>query len=202
MSLVPRFVYELPREADDSRNQSFWSILSSCVRSALMTLCVRRIDSRRLWDAPTPEETWLANDALRADALRDLLTEENRLSVWAVDEGSGVPLSRILAAIAAKRENLAKLDFILFESVVLEDLEIASEKIAGDTFDNGVNSCHLDMVHLSAKKLSEFGARIRSAGQVKRYADKAVGKLIRESIEREFISLAQLKPGLAKRVGG
>lgn len=165
-----------------------------------MTFCVRRIDSRRLWDDPLPDEGWLGDRELRADALRDLTTEENKLSIWEVDDESGTSLSRILAAIAAGRQHLAKLDFVLFEFTVVSELEIACERAEGDTFDAGVNARHLHLMQLTAGNLAEFGARIRADGQIKRYPDKKVAQLIRESISRRFIDPARLNPSLARRV--
>lgn len=165
-----------------------------------MTFCVRRIDSRRLWDAPLPDEGWLGDRELQADALRDLTTEENKLSIWEVDDESGASLSRILAAIAAGRQHLAKLDFVLFKFTVVGELDISFERAEGDTFDADVNARHLHLMQLTAGSLAEFGARIRSDGQIKRCPDKKVAQLIRESISQRFIDPTRLNLSLARRV--
>lgn len=166
-----------------------------------MALFLRKIDNRPLWYAPLPGENWLGVRDLRADALRDLRTDGNKLSIFEVDERAGMPITRILAAIAAKRDYLAKLDFILFESAVVENLGIAFEKAAGDTFDPAVNACHVDLVRLTAAKLAEFGARIRSDGEIARRGEKQVAILIQESLAKGFIDPNHLRPDVAKHVG-
>jgi hypothetical protein len=166
-----------------------------------MAWCVRKLDYRRLLEDPREEEAWLTNGDLRADALRDLTTDDNKLSIYEVDDAGGVSLDRILAALAARRDNIAKLDFVLFDFTILGDVELAYERVPGDTFDSAVNDRHIDLVQLTARKLAEFGSRIRVQGFLERYQDKAVLGLIRGSVDQGFLEATSLKPGVAKRLG-
>ena len=165
-----------------------------------MAIFLRKIDARSLWQNPLPGEGWLGDRDLRADALRDLRTDENKLSIFEVNEEDGIPVKRIVAAIAAKRDFLAKVDFILFESDLLGNLDISSEKVAGDTLDPAVNASHIDLVCLTAAKLAEFGGRIRVDGKIERRAEKQVIALIKESLAQGFIDPGHLKPDVAKHV--
>jgi len=162
---------------------------------------VRKLGSKTLWDDPTPEEAdWLGPGDLRADALRDLETEQNTLSIFEVDEQSGISESRILAALAANCNNLAKADFVVFDSPIIGELGIVYERIDGRTFDGGVNARHVNLVKLTAGKLAAFGARVRSDGDKKRYTKKDVLRLIRDSVSRGFIDPNQLAPDIRKYV--
>jgi hypothetical protein len=163
-----------------------------------MALCVRKLDRKQKWDDPQKSEPWLGAYDLRADALRDLETERNRLSVYEVSEEISLP--RILAALAAKRHHASILDFIVFDSAILDELAIAHERVKGDTHDAGVNACHIDLIQLTAKKLSDFGGRIRAARKAERHLDKKVVLLIQDSVDRGFIDCNQLKPGLAAKI--
>ena len=165
-----------------------------------MGLCVRKIDYKRLWDAPEKDETWLTVSDLRADALRDLPTENNRLSIYEIDGQNGVPLPRVLAALAARRQYLAKLDFIVFDSKVLDELKIDMDKAAGITYDAAVNGCHFDLIKLTAQKLAQFGARIRETGNIDRYSDKKVKGLINDAVRQQFMDAKQFSPELAKKL--
>jgi hypothetical protein len=166
-----------------------------------MPWCVRKLGSKTLWDDPTPEEAdWLSPNDLRADALRDLETEQNTLSIFEVDEGSGISASRILAAMAARCSNLAKADFVVFDSAIFGELGIALERVEGETFDAGVNARHMNLVQLTAGKLADFGSRIRSGGDKKRYTKKDVRELIRDSVARGFIDASQLTPDVRKHI--
>jgi hypothetical protein len=163
-----------------------------------MALCLRKLDRKLPWGDPLGDEPWLAANDLRADALRDLETEENKLSIWELSEE--IPQSRILAALAAMREHAAKVDFIVFDFAILDELKIARERAGGNTLDAGVNDRHLDLIQLTARKLSDFGARIRAARRAERYYPKQVVPLIQNSVDRGFIDWRLLKPGVAKEI--
>lgn len=163
-----------------------------------MALCLRKLDRKIEWDDPREDELWLGVNDLRADALGDLTTENNSLSIWEVSEE--IPAERILAALAAKRDNVAKLDFIRFDSAILDELGIVRERANGNTHDARVNSCHLNLIQLTASKLSTFGARMRASRKAERYQDKKVVGLIQDSVDKGFIDRNQLKPNLAARI--
>lgn len=163
-----------------------------------MALCLRKLDRKAKWADPQSDEPWLGANDLRADALRDLETEENKLSIWEVNEE--IPLPRILAALAALRDYVGKLEFIVFDSAVLDELGIVREHANGNTHDGGVNSRHIDLIQLTARKLSDFGARIRAAQKVERYLPKQVVPLIQDSVDRGYIQWNLLKPDVAEKI--
>ena len=113
---MPLLLYELPPRRRGSKRQSLRKTLAALWTAVLMAIFLRKIDARSLWQNPLPGEGWLGDRDLRADALRDLRTDENKLSIFEVNEEDGIPVKRIVAAIAAKRDFLAKVDFILGSS--------------------------------------------------------------------------------------
>src|SRR5436190_23422883 len=126
---MPSFVQRL-------RGGSLRNFLASLWTSTLMALCLRKLDRKRDWDDPRSDEQWLAVNDLRADALRDLETEGDKLSIYRVSEQ--VSVQRILAALGANRDYFTKMDYILFDFAVVGDLAIAYEEVRGDTLDTAV----------------------------------------------------------------
>ena len=166
----------------------------------IMPKCVRKlIGNRRLWDPPAPgEEVWLSPDDLRADALRDLATDNNSLSIFEI--GPQISVDRILAALGSNGAYIPVVDFVVFDLAILGELGISHERVNGATQDAAVNGQHLNLVQLTAKTLAEFGARIRVAGTVERYAKKHVVRLINQSVAQGFLDPNGLKPDVRKYV--
>jgi hypothetical protein len=59
-----------------------------------------------------------------ADALSDLRTENNALSVWII-ESDHASLNMALAALASNREKFDKLDYTLIDEGILRSIPIA-----------------------------------------------------------------------------
>lgn len=71
---------------------------------------------------------------------------------------------------------------------------------AGVTHDAGVNAQHLDLIQLTAKKLTELGARIRVVGTIDRRSRKDLASLIGQSVAHGFVNPNQLAPDIRKHV--
>jgi hypothetical protein len=167
-----------------------------------MPFALRKIDRKILWtNTPEPsEKAWLQPGELRADALRDMETEGNRLSVYLVDEANGVTVERIVAAMGAGRPNVWKLDYISFDTRILHELRIETEVTAGQTPDAGVNSAHVDLIHLTAARLVNFGTAMQQHGTVARKPDREVGVLINIGLRKGNIDAGKLDPQVAQKL--
>src|SRR5438874_12791164 len=100
-----------------------------------------------------PDVPWLSPGDVPADALLDLRTEANALSVCQV-EADLSNLERVVAALAASRDTLANADFVLFDVRILTSLAIGSEATCGATPDEEANArWHLDLVELTAARI-------------------------------------------------
>ncbi len=70
-----------------------------------------------------PELDWLPDGGLQADALGDLQTSGNALSVYRVENETD--RERVIVALAANRDNLANLDYAIFDDAGLASIGIA-----------------------------------------------------------------------------
>jgi hypothetical protein len=154
-----------------------------------MTTVLRKIDNKHRWNKKPEGDlaAWLKEGELPADALQDIKTNNNRLSVFLLEDEASATLERVVGALAAKRDYLAKFDYVLFSSALLAELGIEWEATLGDTSDGVVNACHRDLVKITATKLADFGTTLVRKGKVERKSVQEAGKCIGESIREKFI---------------
>ncbi len=154
-----------------------------------MPLLFRKLNNKRHWD----RQAWLSSGDAPADALSDLKTTENKLSIFLVDE-TEAGLDRVVAASALNRHHhLDVLDLALIAEGVLTKLRIDMSQSLGQTPDAGVNEWHRDLLDLSASKLAKLAGAIRKDGEIKRYTPKDVRKAIEASCRAGFINSSKLK---------
>jgi hypothetical protein len=172
---------------------------------ATMGQMFRKIDHKQLWSnkpIDDDEKAWLAEGEFRSDALGDLKTSLNRLSIYVLDDRTNITVERLIAALAANSAvgYVSKVDYILFDATLLQNLAIEIDVQPGRTHDADVNACHRDMVHLTGSKLAEFGKVIQQQGKVMRVLDRQVGRLINSSVEAGFIDVAKLQTDLIEKL--
>lgn len=142
---------------------------------------------------------WLAQGDMQADPLGDLTTTNNELSVWVIADDKA-NLNRIIAAVAATRDQVQNLDYLLVNQHLLTDINIKSKKVKGTTPDEKANSWHLNLIELSALKLVELGKVMLAQGEVRRTSHKDVGQLIADSVNNGHIERAKLKVGIQAKI--
>ena len=151
-----------------------------------MPLYLRKIDSKRVWDNDEPLP-WLAEDDIQADPVTDLKTSNNILSVFYVtDKTTG--LDRIVAALAATRNSINHLDYILFDERLLLELGIKIARKTGETPDEQVNDWHRDLIELSGFKLVKLVKLIFTKGTIGRIQERRVKQLIKNSTDSGWLS--------------
>jgi hypothetical protein len=156
-----------------------------------------RIVTRPKWIAP---DSWKPGD-VPADALTDLRTHNNGLSVWNVDTDRS-NLDSVIVAVASNRERLDKLDYALFDEAVLSPLGIRCIKSDGDSPHQSANvTMHRDLTELTAQKLASLAAammplqRVRvPQNQVKRMILSAVQSNVLDEARMPKTLLTQLAP--------
>ena len=152
-----------------------------------MTLLFRKLDNRRHWD----RQNWLKASAAPADALNDLRTKQNLLSVFTIknkEEG----LTRVIGACALTRDHVAHFDFAIVSHRILKRLTIDVSDSSGATPDPEVNEWHLDLVNLSGPKLASLAGKISREGQIIRYTKEEVKKSIKKSLDSGHINSSKL----------
>ncbi len=163
-----------------------------------MSHVIRKITYSKWWK--NPHVDWLANGELQADALRDIQTNDSRLSVY-MSTGE-ISCDRVIAALASTTDTLSKIEYALLKVQDLEDRGFTLEESPGGTLDNGVNGVHFDIVGLTPVTLYELACFISAKVAQKRllYGKDEVGRSINASIKAGFIDKNELRPGLAAKL--
>ena len=147
-----------------------------------MSALFRKLSQKRNWDA----KSWLGPEDIQADAAKCLITSENRLSVFVLDEPDE-QVERVVAALAVARDNLAHLDLAIAPEAILARCGIRWDEAPGQTADSEVNEWHRDLVELTIGKIGRLATAIKSGGEIKRYNLKKVGEAIRQSSNAGYI---------------
>ncbi|MGE5443847.1 MAG: hypothetical protein ACM3SR_04500 [Ignavibacteriales bacterium] len=137
---------------------------------------------------------WLAEGELQADALRDLLTSSNQLSVWHIEDDRS-NLERTIAALAANVTDNSNFDYALFDQQIVYEIgiKVESKKTKGASPDEEVNSWHCDLIELSASKLRELAKAIQTKAEIERIQVQDVIQLVAESISSGRIDRTKVK---------
>ena len=107
-----------------------------------------------------PELDWLPDGGLQGDALGELRTGGNDLSVYRVENKTG--RERVIVALAANPDNWANLDYAIFADAGLASIDVAINQQDGQTPDLGVNILHYDLANLTAGRLVQLPQVISS----------------------------------------
>ena len=154
-----------------------------------------RAINRENW--PEPEENATVHD-LDADALNDLKTQENTMSVWCAED-EGDLNSAIVAYLASmdKWVELEAVDFIAINAKDVEDAGLKYDKVPNFTYIKEYETKHRDLVALKydsiekianivIKSINEGRDYIIDKGQIRELFIEVVreGKLHSEDIEK------------------
>jgi hypothetical protein len=90
----------------------------------LVPLLLRGIRKRR-WSTDTTDKSisWLSNGEIQSDALGDLNTSNNTLSVWYVEDDQS-NLDQVITALASNRDAISNLDYVLFDISLVNSIQI------------------------------------------------------------------------------
>jgi hypothetical protein len=131
---------------------------------------------------------------LQADALSDLATRGNKLSVYQLEDQSTEALERVVAALAtANTEFISDFDYVTLNEKIISNLRIKIDKVAGETPDRDVNSLHFDFIELTADKILELAHAISDNAQPQRFLSKDVRGFVARSIHCGYIDRSKLK---------
>lgn len=160
-----------------------------------MTAFLRSIRRGR-W-AQHPDIDWLQPGELQGDALTDLRTTGGVLSVFAID---GVVDQRdIVMALAARRDNISNLDYVMFDDDGFAASELESVRADGDTPVVEVNRVHYHIINLTTERLARL-ATIMSSGERGRVTGKRVEALLRQAVREGRMNTARINPNLLARL--
>ena len=160
-----------------------------------MTYVLRLVRQSR-WDRRGHLEPSPTSD-IPADPLADFAgTTENRLSVWSIDDRE-TQLRQLITALAASRDKLDKLDYVLFLPRHLETIGIQVTESLGDTCDDLANSWHRELIGLTAGNVVELTRLVfREHLEIQRVDEHEVKELIADAVKIARIQRDRLKPKL------
>ncbi len=163
---------------------------------------VLRIIRKNRWSS---DDSWLKNKNMDAPAeiLSDFSTKNNELSFWIVRDDS-IILNRLLATLAANRDELDHLDYLLFDEIIFQQAKIQTEFSLGDTVDQTVNQLHLAVKNLTVKQLADLAIFIwcSPTKDLNRHLQKELASKISWSAQNGYIDTQKLKPKLREAVFG
>lgn len=136
-----------------------------------------RIVSNPKWE----KARFMSPQDVPADALSDLRTNNNELSVWYV-ESDRSNLDSALVAAASNRQHLDKLDYELIDEGILVSLEIKCKKSDGNSPHRIASSTmHRDLTELTVEKISRLASAMMPLSRV-RVPEKKVVLMLRTAL--------------------
>lgn len=149
-----------------------------------MPFLLRKIRKNRWY---TEDLSWLNSGELQADCLSDMVTKDNKLSVYRITDDKS-NLKRVAAALVATCTNISNFDYVLFNEELLQTIGIKSEETKGDTSDESVNSWHIDLIEISLAKLVNLANTASKYGERDRILEKDIKKILAEGFRNGYIN--------------
>ena len=106
-----------------------------------------RVVRQGRWSRPT----WISLNATewQADALGDLQTSKNELSLFLVDTQEAT--NHVVAGLAANRQNVANVDYAIIDDTLLSTLNLRTIQKDAETPHFIANQLHYNIENLTAK---------------------------------------------------
>ena len=160
-----------------------------------MPLLLRKIRQARWYDHKAVP--WLPEGSLQADALSDLKTESNALSMWQVQDDKS-NLEDILTALAAHCDGPANLDYAIFDQDLLSAIGVEAKCAPEGTTKAAV--WHRALPELTAEKLMDLAGIIMRHAKRERLPERKIFSLVKGAVDRGEIPVVQLKPQWAMAI--
>ncbi len=160
---------------------------------------LRKITKAKWYDQP-----WLPQGQIQADALVDLRTQNNELSVWRIEPDES-NLNAIVAALASsKTSRIDKLDYVLLDDAALERLDITYVKSQGDSPHTDANvRWHCDLVGLTVAKVVELAREVKRCEPAhKRLPHTAVRAILKSALDGGMLERKVVEEALVSELEG
>ena len=144
-----------------------------------------------------PDISWLPRNEIQGDTLRDLQTDDNSLSVFRVE--SDQDTERVVTALAANRDNLANLDYAVFDDATLKSIGVNVAQRSGETPDREVNKLHYNLTNLTVTRLARLAAVV-AAGQHERTPRKMIKGRLQRAVNKGSLDRHRLKSQLLQKL--
>jgi len=128
------------------------------------------------------------------DALLDLQTRDNKLSVWVIED-DGSNLDEVVGSIALSREALSHLDYVTFELDMVAKLGLDVRESEGATPVLAANRWHREVVELSAEDVAELADDLFRRERA-RVREAEVKSIVAQLLGGAQVDVAQLDPNM------
>jgi hypothetical protein len=157
-----------------------------------------KVKNKRHWDRELP--VFVDRGDITATCLVNLSVVDNSMSAWELTENDS-NLQRVLAALAAKRDFLEPLDYLVFDSDIPVRLGLRVQNNPGATADKVANETwHRDLVEISGKKLLALALELFENSSRNRCSQREVLAMIRSAIDLNEIDRSTLPASLLQKV--
>jgi len=161
---------------------------------------LRKIRKARWYKYNQLNFPWLLEEDIPADPLGDLATNNNTLSVWQINDDQS-NLHQVVTALAANSDDIANLDYTIFDQQLLQEINITIKLTKGNSPDEMANlSWHHDLIELSARRLIDLAKAIWTHGEIKRIPEKEILNLIAQAVGSEQIQSIKLRPKIRMKI--
>lgn len=140
-----------------------------------------------------PDVPWLPPGELQSDALLDLQTKGNSISVYEVRTGGDE--DRIVDALAANRGKLDVFDYAIFEDTRFTQFGVTVMPCEGETPDASVNALHHELRNVTVRQLAAAADAV-SSGTKRRILRKVVRSRLIQAIDNGVLRREGLNPQL------
>ena len=144
-----------------------------------------------------PDLAWLPQGEIQSDALGDLQTRDNRLSVYRIENEEDA--EQVIIALAATREYLAHLDYAVFGDAMLIATGIVIRQQDGETPNSEANKLHYDLLELTAGRLLVLAEAVAS-GEHARAPRKDIRVRLKQALHSGTIEEDKIKPKLLESI--
>lgn len=144
---------------------------------------------------------WLKQNEIQADALGDIVTSSNTLSVWLVEDDKS-NLEQVIVALASSCDNISNFDYALINVDLLKlNVDIKIEMKEGLTPYSRANSWHRDLVEITTNKLFKLAEAMFIHSPRERVTEKTVLNWIKNAVQNGHIDRTKLSAGITKKLG-
>ncbi len=158
-----------------------------------MSYYVRKI-ARAKWP-----ETACDINSLPADAISDLRTTGNTLSVWRIDSLSDLDKAALALAASSKSDKIETISLIWIDEEEILHNSFATENSEGDTIVEDLSSLHRDFVGLTYASLGSLSSLIIKSlelNQYQRYTKAKIKSALLDAFKNSRIPKERCHPAL------
>jgi|WetSurMetagenome_2_1015567.scaffolds.fasta_scaffold501911_2 hypothetical protein len=146
-----------------------------------------------------PNIAWQQN-VVKADAMIDLKTEENCLSVWYIQDNKS-NLDEVITALAANRDDVVVMDYMIIDASIPESIKIKMTDDKGNSPYKDANLWHRHLIELTTEKMYLLSKEMCERGIKIRKLPKEISALLINALETNKIDANLLKRKLVERLG-